>query len=119
MPVVRSSTEGARRTGGVSGWPVKLKSPETARTTRCKVRSGSAGSSITIEHGSVVMTGRLEGKVALVTGTGSGIGKAITERFVAEGAKVVAVDISGNQNAVAERLGQNCLPFQADVSKSA
>lgn len=33
---------------------------------------------------------RLDGKIAVVTGASSGIGRAITERFVAEGAKVVA-----------------------------
>jgi cis-2,3-dihydrobiphenyl-2,3-diol dehydrogenase len=40
------------------------------------------------------MTGRLEGEIALVTGGGSGLGRAIVDRFVAEGAKVVVLDLS-------------------------
>lgn len=36
---------------------------------------------------------RLEGKVALVTGAGSGFGEGMARRFVAEGARVVVADI--------------------------
>jgi len=65
------------------------------------------------------MTGRLEGKVAVITGAGSGIGEAIAERFCKEGARVVVADISGHQDEVARRLGPSCRAIQVDVSKSA
>ncbi|HLZ71996.1 MAG TPA: SDR family oxidoreductase [Dehalococcoidia bacterium] len=39
--------------------------------------------------------GRLAGKAAIVTGGASGIGRAVAQRFVAEGARVLAVDVNG------------------------
>ncbi len=47
------------------------------------------------------MTARLEGKVAVVTGAGSGIGLATVRRFAAEGAKVVCADIDADAGRAA------------------
>lgn len=61
-------------------------------------------------------SGLLQGKVALVTGAGSGIGASTVELFHREGARVLAVDLSGREENVAERCGEGCIPFRADVS---
>jgi 3-oxoacyl-[acyl-carrier protein] reductase len=62
---------------------------------------------------------RLEGKVAVVTGGGSGIGLASVRRFVAEGARVVAVD--RNVDRLAEEFGGSdaVVPLAGDVTRSA
>lgn len=65
------------------------------------------------------MAGRLEGKVAVITGAGSGIGEATAEVFIEQGAKVVLVDVSGTQEEVAKRLGENALAVHGDVTKEA
>ena len=65
------------------------------------------------------MSGRLAGKIAVVTGAGSGMGAAMVEQFCAQGAQVIAADISGKQNEIAARLGNSCIAVHADVSQSA
>lgn len=65
------------------------------------------------------MSGRLAGKVAVVTGAGSGMGTAMVRQFCAQGAKVIAADVSGKQDALPAELGGACLSIHADVSKSA
>src|SRR5690348_14318865 len=45
------------------------------------------------------MSGRLEGKVAVITGAASGIGRGTVDLFVAEGARVIAADIQDDKGA--------------------
>jgi NAD(P)-dependent dehydrogenase (short-subunit alcohol dehydrogenase family) len=62
--------------------------------------------------------GRLTDKVAIVTGAGRGIGEAVARALAAESAKVVIADISGDQEKVAESLGEDALAVQVDMSDS-
>ena len=59
---------------------------------------------------------RLANKVAVITGAGSGMGRAMAEVFAREGAKVVLADISGAQEAVAEGIGEAAVAVRADVA---
>jgi len=64
--------------------------------------------------------GKLEGKVALVTGGSSGIGLATAERFVAEGAYVfVTGRRQAELDAAVKKIGKNVAGIQGDVSKLA
>lgn len=63
---------------------------------------------------------KLEGKVAIVTGAASGFGRAIAERFVLEGAKLVMADINGEGvSEVASGYGDNAIAVTCDVSQKA
>src|ERR1700740_1438448 len=65
---------------------------------------------------------KLAGKVAVVTGSGRGIGAAIAIRYAQEGAKVVVADIIGaNAVAVADQItaaGGEAIAVTTDVSSS-
>src|SRR5947209_12089696 len=66
------------------------------------------------------MAGRLDGKVALITGGGSGIGRACAVRFAAEGAAVCAADLNLEGAAetahTIEAAGGRALALQLDTT---
>lgn len=62
------------------------------------------------------MPGKLEGKVAIVTGGGGGFGKGIAQKFIQEGAKVVIADfVEDVGTKTAQELG--CEFHRTDVTK--
>jgi NAD(P)-dependent dehydrogenase (short-subunit alcohol dehydrogenase family) len=62
--------------------------------------------------------GRLDGKVALITGAGGGIGHAITKLFLEEGARVAAI-VRSDASLAKWQDTQNVIPIQADITQLA
>ncbi len=60
---------------------------------------------------------RLENKIAIVTGGGSGFGEGIVKKFIAEGAKLVIADINAeNGQKIADNYGKNAHFIQTNVA---
>ena len=74
------------------------------------------------DYPEVKSSGKMKGKVALITGGDSGIGKAVAILFAKEGADIAIAYLSEHEDAketksIVEQYGQQCLLIPGDVSK--
>jgi len=68
----------------------------------------------------LIMSGRIDGKVAVITGGASGIGEGAVQLFAAEGGRVVVADIQDERgHALVESIGGDTSYVHADVSSEA
>src|SRR6202022_690534 len=89
--------------------------PHASRPTSTALRTQDSGLRTNGRGGLM----RLRDKVCLITGGGSGIGKASCLLFAREGAKVVVVDLKRETaEETAREIGTNARAFSADVSKA-
>ena len=66
------------------------------------------------------VAGRFEGRTIIVTGAGSGIGRATASRIAREGGRVIAVDMAEAKiNELAEQTGEAVVPVAADLTDAA
>jgi 2,3-dihydroxy-2,3-dihydrophenylpropionate dehydrogenase len=63
--------------------------------------------------------GWLDGKVALIVGGGSGIGRAVVEGFAAEGARAGVLELDPEKCKELRKLGSNVLPIEGDATSLA
>lgn len=114
-----------RKTVGQKAVPSSATYPSTVR--KCLVETKSAKlhpTSLSLFHFVTdlsiepKMSGRLDGKVAIITGGGSGFGKGMAEKFTKEGAKVIILDITEDAGEKAAKE-LKCEFVKADVTKRA
>ena len=99
-------------------WP-RSTTPRSSRRTRW--RPGSTWKHAPEFYGGLREErhmGKLEGRVAIVTGGAQGIGRAIVDKLAAEGATVVIADLNGEQAEQAAGGGRRASPSATDISRA-
>src|SRR5581483_3158008 len=113
-----SGLRGSRvRHGRRRASPDAVREDSEGRPSRAGCRAGKIGNAIGID-----MSYDFSGQVAVVTGAGRGIGRAVAERFLTGGATVVAVDIDEralSSIGAGTPAGERVLGCVADVGDSA